>query len=137
MDYKPKHTTAAEMEEFLSLTPAERELRIWLNGKETNGSVAEAFREIEVMGKELQRLWVHAGDNAAALEKHESVHLKPEEIEALRDAGVANAQVNTARLQMWDRVNTMWSWFVPLRWIVLVAAVPAVLWLSDFLRDHW
>ena len=51
-----KHTTAAEMEEFLSKTDAEQKLRIWLNGRETNGEVARAWREIASQGLEIQKV---------------------------------------------------------------------------------
>ena len=43
-----KHTSAAEQEEFVALPQATQLLRIWLNGKETNGAVAEAHEKIDL-----------------------------------------------------------------------------------------
>lgn len=53
-----KHTDAAAMDTFMAKSQASQLLEIWLNGRETNGHVAEAFRQIDVQGKEIQRLWV-------------------------------------------------------------------------------
>ena len=41
------HTDAIEQAKFLALTQDEQLLQIWLNGRETNGNVAEAFRQIK------------------------------------------------------------------------------------------
>ena len=46
MDEAISHTSFAEQQAFLALTPEQQNLRIYLNGKETNGKLAEAVRDI-------------------------------------------------------------------------------------------
>lgn len=43
------HTDAVEQAKFLALKPDEQLLQIWLNGRETNGSVADAVRDIAAL----------------------------------------------------------------------------------------
>ena len=40
------HTSYDEQQDFLALSPAQQNLKIYLNGRETNGNVAEALRRI-------------------------------------------------------------------------------------------
>jgi len=43
------HTDFVDQAKFMALKPDEQLLQIWLNGRETNGSVADAIRDIEVV----------------------------------------------------------------------------------------
>lgn len=43
------HVSYQEQAEFLAQTPAQQNLRIYLNGKETNGAVAAAIKDIAVI----------------------------------------------------------------------------------------
>ena len=43
MDRDVKHTDAREQATFVSLTPEQQMLEIWLNTRETNGHVADAM----------------------------------------------------------------------------------------------
>ena len=61
-----KHTDAGEMEDFLSKNQTAQLLEIWLNGRETNGHVADAFSRIAAQGLEIQRIWVNMSEHAAA-----------------------------------------------------------------------
>lgn len=67
-----KHTDAAEQEAFLGKTQASQLLEIWLNGRETNGHVAEAFRQIAAQGREMQKMWVSLSDHLEAEEREEA-----------------------------------------------------------------
>ena len=66
-----KHTDASEMDAFMAKTQASQLLEIWLNGRETNGHVAEAFRQLDVHGKEIQRLWVTMSNHIEKETKNE------------------------------------------------------------------
>ena len=44
--YDVQHASFEEQQALLILSPAKQNLKIYLNGKETNGSVAEALRRI-------------------------------------------------------------------------------------------
>lgn len=44
-----KHTDAVEQAKFLALKPDQQLLQIWLNGRETNGSVGTAIRDIKTL----------------------------------------------------------------------------------------
>lgn len=44
-----KHTDAAQQARFVSLTPEQQSLEIWLNTRETNGAVADAKRDIAAL----------------------------------------------------------------------------------------
>ena len=44
-----KHTDAAQQARFAQLTQEQQLLEIWLNGRETNGHVADAMRDIAVL----------------------------------------------------------------------------------------
>lgn len=101
MDETFKHTTAAEMEEFLARSPSEQALRIWLSARETNGHVADAQRAIAAQGKEIQ---------AARYDLSEH----------LRD----HVTIETVA-----RVNDMWRWFDRSRFF-LVGVIPAMLLLQ-------
>ncbi len=43
------HTDAVEQAKFLALKPDEQLLQIWLNGRETNGSVTVAMEKIAII----------------------------------------------------------------------------------------
>lgn len=49
MSNEVKHTAAADLAEFEEMTVPAKLRAIWLNGKETNGHVAEAFKQIEAI----------------------------------------------------------------------------------------
>lgn len=44
-----KHTDAEQQARFVSLTPEQQMLEIWLNTRETNGHVADAKRDIAAL----------------------------------------------------------------------------------------
>lgn len=50
-----KHVDAAEQADFETKTVSEKLLLIWLNGRETNGAVAEVKRDIAVMRPKVER----------------------------------------------------------------------------------
>lgn len=50
-----KHVDAAEQAAFQRKNTDEKLLEIWLNGRETNGSVAEVRKEIAVMRPKVER----------------------------------------------------------------------------------
>lgn len=64
-----KHTDAAEMEDFLGKPQASQLLEIWLNGRETNGHVADAFDRIAAQGKEIQRIWLSLSNHLETEER--------------------------------------------------------------------
>ena len=50
-----KHTDAVEQAKFLASPPDQRELEIWLNGRETNGAVGDALRDIAALQDHLTK----------------------------------------------------------------------------------
>lgn len=63
------------MEAFMAKSQASQLLEIWLNGRETNGSVAEAWREIDKIARELQQARLDLSGHLA--EQHEtSINVK-------------------------------------------------------------
>lgn len=49
------HIDADEMRRFLALTQQEQLLEIWLNGRETNGAVAEVQRQLAEVRPQVER----------------------------------------------------------------------------------
>mgnify|MGYP001594861713 CR=1 FL=1 len=45
-NHSVEHTSFEEQQAFLRMSPSEQNLKIYMNGRETNGSVAEALRRI-------------------------------------------------------------------------------------------
>ena len=50
-----KHTDAAEWDRFMALPQPAQWAEIWMNTRETNGHVAEAFKQIADLTKEVQK----------------------------------------------------------------------------------
>ena len=48
-----KHTDAEQQARFAALTTDQKLLEVWLNTRETNGAVAQAFHDIETVRTEL------------------------------------------------------------------------------------
>jgi hypothetical protein len=105
-----KHTKAAEIEAFLGKPLSAQLLEIWINGKETNGSVAYAFKLIDDLGHDMQK-------QAIAFTEHFEGHLSLDEMAELEKIGAPG--VTEARMEMWSRVNEMWKWFTTGRIIVI------------------
>lgn len=116
-----KHTTAAEMEEFLGRSPSEQSLRIWLNARETNGVVADITKELSNQGLEIQKARMDLSDHV----NHN--HLDGHEMDELRKKG-GIGQINHARMEMWERVNTMWSTYDFARRLIRVIGV---VWVTE------
>lgn len=66
-----KHTDASEMDAFMAKNQASQLLEIWLNGRETNGHVGDAFDRIAAQGREIQRIWVSLSDHIDKEKKNE------------------------------------------------------------------
>lgn len=47
-----EHVDARDLAQFEGMNPADKLREIWLNGRETNGSVADAKRDIAVVQRE-------------------------------------------------------------------------------------
>jgi mevalonate pyrophosphate decarboxylase len=50
-----EHTDFDEQRAFIALSGDDKLLRIWLNGRETNGKVADVMRDMEEMRPKVQR----------------------------------------------------------------------------------
>lgn len=63
MEHAIKHTDAIEQAKFMLLPPEQRDLMIWMNGRETNGAVAEALRDIAELKPIVERhdFWFKVG----------------------------------------------------------------------------
>lgn len=112
-----QHTSAAEMEDFLSKTDAEQKLRIWLNGRETNGHVAEAFDRIAKQGSEIQRMWISLSDHMQR--PHPDASEYEELIEQHRD--------------LWS-VWRFSRWFIPISIPASIAIVTGIVELFRYWR---
>jgi hypothetical protein len=73
MDSGVKHTTAAEMDMFLQKSQASQLLEIWLNGRETNGSVAEVKRDLNEAKRTAEKTAVALSEHLAEQHEHELV----------------------------------------------------------------
>ena len=75
-----KHTSAAQQARFAALTPEQQTLEIWLNGCETNGHVAEAFKDIaSVRGELAEALRLVREDVEAVRKEQRAVRAKLED----------------------------------------------------------
>ena len=110
-DYR--HTDAAEMESFLAKPQSAQLLEIWLNGRETNGHVAELRRDLDAQGLEIQKARVDLSKHA------ELPHLTNEEGSIL---------INQHK-DMWS-VWRFSRWFIPF-------SIPASIMLFAAIVELW
>lgn len=104
-----KHTDAFDMELFLSKPVSAQLLEIWLNGRETNGSIAEAKRDISAQGLEIQKARL-------ALSEHVETHVTSQEV---------------------TQVRTMWMWFDRLRFLILFALAAQPIEIAYITVHYW